>query len=281
MQRKSSKTILRTAVILVGSMWAMLAAQTSAPSSLESQLETIYKVTQLEGNTKTVIAPGALLRVTKANLLYETPLDNMFRCNANVKQDKAQIPGGSCIAMTKSVGSFLQAGQLLYISKIKVNAAKDIVTFELVEAAAGPNGTAAWPNFKTGVNFVFDPGYLAKADPGQIADLINTVIPLDDGGSDNSQAAAPQPGPQNMQDLAALRASQRAARAQLAAQQQAAATPAQPAATGGQVVQLGMTEDEVKGILGQPTGSSNFSGMTIYVYQKTITFQNGKVSAIR
>lgn len=280
MRGKSSKTILQTAVLLAGAMCVTAAAQT-APANLESQLETVYKVTQLEGNTKTVIAPGALLRVTKANLLYETPLDNMFRCNANVKPDKTQIPGGSCIAMTKSVGSFLQAGQLLYISKIKVNAAKDIVTFELVEAAAGPNGTAAWPNFKTGVNFVFDPGYLAKADPGQISDLINTVIPLDDGGSDNSQAAAPQPGPQNMQDLAALRASQRAARAQLAAQQQAAAAPAQPAATGGQVVQLGMTEDEVKGILGQPTSSSQVSNMTIYVYQKMITFQNGKVATIR
>ena len=266
MQRKSSKAILPTALILVCSTWALLVAQTSGPSALESQLETVYKVTQFESNTKTVIAPGALLRLTKANLLYETPIDNMFRCNANVRPDKAQIPGGGCIGWTKDVGAFLPAGQLLYISKIKVNAPKDIVTFELVEAAAGPNGTAAWPKFKTGVNFVFQPGYLAKADPGQIADLINTVLPLD-GETDNSQAAQPAPAPVT----------------NAAARHYAAQSQPQPQATGGtgQQVQLGMTEDEVKGILGQPTSSSQYSNMTVYVYQKMITFQNGKVATIR
>jgi len=284
MREESSKTILMAAM-LVCLLCTTMAAQT-APASLESQLETVYKLTQFEGNTQTILAPGALVKVAKNNLLYQTPMGSMFRCNANVKQDKAQIAGGACIAMTKDVGGFLPAGQLLYISKIKVNAPKGIVTFELEEAAAGDNGNAAWPKFKTGVNFIFDPGYLAKADPGQISDLINTVIPLDDGSGDNSQAATPQPAapqpaaPQNMNDLAAVRASQRAARAQ-AAQQQAAAAQAQPAAGDGQVVQIGMTEDQVKGILGQPTGSSNFNGMTIYVYQKTVTFQNGKVSAIR
>jgi len=281
MREKSLKTILMAA-ILACLTCTTLAAQTSAPSSLESQLETVYKLTQFEGNTQTVLVPGALVKVAKNNLLYQTPMGSMYRCDANVKQGKAQIPGGFCIGWTKDVGSFLPAGQLLYISKIKVNAPKGIVTFELTEAAAGANGNAAWPKFKTGVNFIFDPGYLAKADPGQISDLINTVIPLDDGGSDNSQAAAPQAAaPQNMQDRAAMRASQQAARAQLVAQQQQAAAQAQPAAGGGQVVQIGMTEDDVKGILGQPTASNNVNGTTIYLYQKMITFQNGKVSAIR
>jgi hypothetical protein len=280
MQDKSSKAIMPMAAIMACLMLiTVAAAQTSAPSSLESQLETVYTLTQFEGNTQTVLTPGALVKVAKNNLLYQTPMGSMYRCDANVKQGKAQIPGGFCIGWTKDVGGFLPAGQLLYISKIKVNAPKGIVTFELEEAAAGPNGNAAWPKFKTGVNFLFDPGYLAKADPGQVSDLINTVIPLDDGGSDNSQAAAPQPAaPQNMQDR---RASQQAARAQPVAQQQAAAAAQTQPAAGGAQVQMGMTEDQVKGILGQPSGSSNFNGMTVYIYQKTITFQNGKVSAIR
>jgi hypothetical protein len=42
-----------------------------------------------------------------------------------------------------------------------------------------------------------------------------------------------------------------------------------------------MTEDQVKGILGQPTVAKNYAGTTVYMYQKTVTFQNGKVSAIR
>ncbi len=259
-------------MILAGLMCALLVAQTAAPSGLEAQLEAVYKVTQFEGNTQTVIAPGTLLRLAKTNLLYQTPMGSMApRCNANVSQDKAVIPGGTCLGWTKDVGGFLQAGQLLYISKIKVNAPKDTVTFELVEAAAGPNGTAAWPKFKTGVNFLFPSGYLAKADPGQIADLINTVLPLD-GDADNSQAtqAAPPPAP-----------APAPVGRHYAAQQQPQ-PQAQPQATGsGQQVQLGMTEEQVKGILGQPTSSNQFSGMTIYVYQKTIMFQNGKVSTIR
>jgi hypothetical protein len=184
----SPKKIILMAVLLSGTICLTAVAQNSA-ASLQSQLETVYKVTQLEGNSQTVIAPGALLKLAKSNLLYETAMENMFRCNATVKQDKTVIPGGACLSMTKGAGSFLQAGQLLYITKIKINPGKDIVTFELVEAAAGANGNAAWPTFKTGINFAFDSGYLAKADPGQIADVINTVLPLDGAGNDNAQAA--------------------------------------------------------------------------------------------
>src|ERR1700678_3422943 len=266
MLRNVSKTMWQVAVLVCCAMPVAVVAQNAAPASLESQLESVYKPTQLESNTKTVISPGTLLKLTKSNLLYETPIDNMFRCNATVKQDATSIPGGACIGMNKGAGNFLQSGQLLYLTKIKINAAKDIVTFELVEAAAGQNGSAAWPTFKTGVNFTFEHGYLAKADPGQIADLINTVLPLDNGGGDSSQAAA--------QPMPAAKAAAQAYAPQSQYQQQ-------PAAAAGQQVQIGMTEDQVKGILGQPTSSSNFSSTTVYVYQKMITFQNGKVSGIR
>jgi hypothetical protein len=266
-----AKARMRTAIVVLAcAMSITVAPAQNAPNALETQLESIYKVTQLEGNTQTVIAPGTLLKLTKSNLLYETPIDNMFRCNANVKGDKMTIPGGGCIGWTKTVGSFLQAGQLLYITKIKVNPQKDIVTFELVEAAAGDNGNAAWPKFKTGVNFNFDPGYLAKADPGQLAEVINSVLPLD-GADDNSQGGA-QPAPaQAMQQP------------QQQYRQSAPAPVAQPAAAApaGPQVQLGMTEDQVKGILGQPTAAKNYAGTTVYMYHKTIMFQNGKVSSIQ
>ncbi len=261
------KKITLMAALLSSAMWMTAVAQTSS-ASLQSQLETVYKVTQLEGNTQTVISPGALLKLAKSNLLYETSMENMFRCNATVRQDKSVIPGGACLSMTKGAGTFLQAGQLLYITKIKINPGKDIVTFELVEAAAAANGNAAWPTFKTGINFVFEAGYLAKADPGQIADLINTVLPLDGAGNDNSQGAS-QPAQMQMGG-----APSQPAASQMQTQSQASGAP-------GSQVQLGMTEDQVKGILGQPTVSKNYAGSTVYMYQKTITFQNGKVSAIR
>ena len=263
MLRITPKAMLELTIWLTCAVSLTIPLQTAAQSSLESQLESVYKVTKFEGNTQTVIAPGVLLRLAKSNLLYETPLGNMFRCNATVKADgSTQIPSGTCLSMTKGEGVFLQSGQLLYISKIKVNPGKDIVTFELTEAAAGQNGNAAWPTFKTGVNFVFQSGFLAKADPGQVADVINTVLPME-GGNDNSQAAA-QPAP-----------------TQQAAPQQAPMEAATAPAQSGAQIQLGMTEDQVKSILGQPTTSRNYSGTTVYMYQKMITFQNGKVSGIR
>jgi len=241
--------------------WMTLAAQTAAPS-LETQLETVYKLTRLESTSKTVAEPGALLKLTKANLLYETPVGNVFRCDATVNGDKIKSPGGTCVAMTKTTGSFLPAGQLLYITRIKVNLEKDIVTLEMVEAAAGENGNAAWPRFKTGVNFAFDHGYLSKADAGQVAEQINSVLPLDTGQEENTQAAA-TPAP----------ARQAATQPATQQQYQSQAGPGQ--------VQVGMTEDQVQRILGQPTSTTNTRGITVFVYQKVITFQNGRVSAIQ
>lgn len=251
---------LPKAIVVAGmacAAWITLAAQTAAPS-LESQLETIYKLTRVESSNQTVSDPGALLKLTRPNLLYATPMGNLFRCDATVSGDKVKAPGGLCVSSTKTSGSFLPSGQLLYITKIKVNLDKDIVTLEMVEAAAGENGNAAWPRFKTGVNFTFDHGYLSKADAGQVAEQINTVLPLDTGQEE--QAAAPAAGRQT------------ANRAQ-PAQAQAQAAPSQ--------IQIGMTEDQVQRILGQPTSTTNTRGITVFVYQKVITFQNGKVSAIQ
>ncbi len=263
----SRQVVLMIMLGLVCAMCGTTMAQNPASASLESQLETIYKLTQLEGNTHTVIAPGTLLRLAKTNLLYETPMDNMFRCNAMVKGDKQQIPGGGCLGITKGLGTFLQAGQLLYITKIKVNTSKDTISFELVEAAAGADGNAAWPTFKTGVNFAFDSGFLAKADAGQVADEINTVLPLDNGGDDSSQGAGQQAAVQPKSSPAESRALQPVSQTQ--------------APVGGAQVQVGMTEDQVRSILGQPTVSRNYGGTTVFMYQKMITFQNGKVSAIQ
>ena len=153
----------------------------------------------------------------------------------------------------KASGSFLQEGQKLYVTKIKVNMPKDTVYLELVDVELDPNtGKPVPPKFKTAVNFVFSRGYLSKADAGQIADAINNLVPPDTD-------AAPTPQP---------------------AAQQVAAQPAPTAAPTD--IELGMTEDQVKSILGPPTKANQPAGNTkVYVYYKQITFRDGKVSSIQ
>ena len=107
---------------------------------------------------------------------------------------------------------------------------------------------------KTAVNFVFSNGYLSKADAGQLADVISKLLSLD-----NADTAQQQPPPQ-----------------QQVAQQGPPPPPPPPSQ-----VELGMTEEQVRSILGQPTTQRQpRANAKVYVYSKQITFQNGKVSDI-
>jgi hypothetical protein len=108
------------------------------------------------------------------------------------------------------------------------------------------------------VNFIFSKGYLSKADAGQIADAINNLVPVDTD-------AAPIPQPAAAQQVAAQ---------QFAAQPAPTVVPTE--------IELGMTEDQVKSILGPPTKANQPAGNTkVYVYYKQITFRDGKVSSIQ
>ncbi len=144
----------------------------------------------------------------------------------------------------------------MYVTRIKANVPKDMVTFELTDAAVDPatNGVGH-PSMKTAVSFVFTNGYLAKADAGQLADVIGKLLPVENEAAPAAQAgAAPEP-PQQVAPAAA---------------------PPPPAQ-----VELGMTEDQVRSLLGQPTTQRQpRTGAKVFVYSKQITFQNGKVTAI-
>ena len=227
-----------------------------ASRTLESQLKTILKITEVEWVGNNVTRQGTVVRLTQGNLLFATPRNQRI-CAATVTETDRQIPGSGCRFLMKAVGAFLQAGQKLYITKIRANMAEDIVSLDLVEAAIVPSGVPAQPSFGTGVKFVFSKGYLGKADAGQIAEMINSLLPVDTGQAPPPQQAA-APEPPAMQPPSAP------------------AAPVMPAQ-----VELGMTEDQVKAILGPPTKASQPKGnMKVYTYHRQITFEDGKVSAI-
>jgi hypothetical protein len=254
-----SRTLARVmaSLLVAGAICGTAVAQ-DASSQLESQLKTILKVTEVEWVGNNVVKVGTVVRLTKTNLLFATPETAPVLCPATVREGKEDIPSSMCRLMMKETGSFLQEGEKLYVTKIKVNMAKDTVALELVDAELDPNtGRPVQPKFKTAVNFVFAKGYLSKADAGQIADAINNLVPPDTD-------AAPIP--------------QQVAAQQFAGQQEAAQQTQVAAPT---VVELGMTEEQVKSILGLPTKANQPAGNTkIYVYHKQITFRDGKVSSI-
>ena len=254
--------------LAAGCMGGSLLAQDPSPQ-LESQLKTIYKLSQVEWVGNNVTQQGSVVKVAKVNLLFGTPEGQAILCAATIKQDKEQVPSSLCRLTMQSTGAFLQAGQRLFITKLKVNLPKDTVSLELAESAVNPNtGAPIQPTFKTAVNFVFSAGYLSKADAGQIADAINNVLPMDtDNAAGAQQVAQQMPAPQ-VQPVAAQ---QPAPQAQPAAQAPAASAQ----------VELGMTEEQVKSILGPPTSAKQPAAQTkVYVYRKQITFQDGKVAAI-
>jgi SmpA / OmlA family len=243
--------------LLAGGLSPTATAQQASTSQLETQLGTIFKVTRVDSVEHVVLNLGSVVTVTKSNLLFETPMSQPMLCTATVKETTDQVASAVCRLTMKGTGNFLQAGQRLFVTKIKATVPRDTVTLELSEAAVDPaTGETGHPSFKTAVNFVFSSGYLSKADAGQVADAITKVLVLENNGV--------PPGPPQGSPM------------------QTAFNQGPPQGSLPQVqVELGMTEDQVRNILGQPTSQRQVARAKVYVYTKQVTFQNGVVTAIQ
>jgi hypothetical protein len=233
-----------------------LASQDSA-SSLETQLGTIFKVTHVEMVGHNVTTQGTIVKLTKGNFLLDAPVGTpvpVASFTSTVKEGKDSVPSFPYRALImKNGGGFLPEGQRLYITKIQVNVSKDAVTLELTDAAVDPTtGGLGHPSLKTAVSFVFAKGFLSNADAGQVADVISATLAADTAPAVAAASPVPEPPP----------------------------PPESPAPMPMQV-ELGMTEEQVRGILGQPNQQQGAPQSKVYVYKKQITFQNGKVSDIQ
>src|SRR5436190_298073 len=122
------------------------------------------------------------------------------------------------------------------------------------------DGTLHPPTYyKSQVVFQFAKGYLAKASPPQIEDVIAQVFTIDDSSGNQQNGGGSAQGNQDAQGGQAAQAANE--------------PPKQP-----ETIQMGQTMDEVSASLGQPEKIVNLGPKQIYVYKDLkVTFVRGKV----
>jgi hypothetical protein len=266
------------ALILAGMTPWIAAAQGTA--SLEEQLQAQYSLVKMgaDSNGPAVIEPGTILVIQKGGILG-VPYGNMNMLAAKYQDGTLHPPAtatsnaatgmgskvcglfGRCNGAKEQIGKqtttrLFQVGEKVYPSKIEVHPDKDTVALSVI-ACDSCNNVNPPTHYKSQVVFQFAKGYLAKASPPQIEDVIAQVFTLDDsanqqgGGGGGAQGNDPQGG-----------------------QAQAAnEPPKQP-----QTIQMGQTTDEVSATLGQPDKIVNLGPKQIYVYKDLkVTFVRGKV----
>src|SRR5580698_7654642 len=167
------------------------------------------------------------------------------------------VEAGTVLTLQKGGVLGVPYDNMVFCTKIEIIQKDEKVIFSIVECDSCNNVQSA-SQMKSQIVFHYPKGYLeGGADAGQVGDIIGQVLtPAADSGGDQQQAAAP--------------ADQ--------GQQQQAAAPAAAAAPPASV-EIGMTPDQVVGILGQPEKVLNIGPKQIYVYKDIkVTFLNGKVA---
>jgi hypothetical protein len=231
-----------------------------AQGTLQGDLEKTYKPAKMgtDSTGTVVVEAGTVLTLQKGGVLG-VPYDNMVFCPSHYQDGTLKPPNTMCKLSVAKVSKYINSGEKVYVTKIEIIQKDEKVIFSIVECDSCNNVQSA-SQMKSQIVFHYPKGYLeGGADAGQVGDIIGQVLVADAGGGDQQQAAAP--ADQGQQQQAAAPA--------------APATPAQPPAS----VQLGMTPDQVTGILGQPEKILNIGPKQIYVYKDIkVTFLNGKVA---
>jgi hypothetical protein len=252
---KPNRTLPLLAVTLAALVPARLAmAQTAPGPSLADQLKGQYKLAKL-GTDSTglrITETGTVLVLQKGGMLG-TPPTSAVVCPSTFQDGNLRGPNGFCKAMIANIARFLDSGERVYPIKIEVNLKNEVVSLMFIECDSC-NGVTQQSSYRSQVAFHFPKGYLEAADVGQVTEVINQVLPVDNASGDPER-------PQNSQG------------------QQEASQPeqAQP-----QTIQAGQTIDDVVATLGKPEKIVNLGVKQIYVYKDLkVTFLNGKVSDVQ
>ena len=247
-------------VIALVMIFSLAFAQGQAVS-LHEQLSAQYQVAKVAGNAS-VVNPGTLLAIQQKGVLA-VPWKAMALCPAKYQDNNFHPSVGFCAGMLKNVSRYFQVGDRVYPVKLEVNLDKAKISMTVVSCDSC-NGIDPPTSMKGEVVFQFAKGYLEKAGVGDLEDMIGKVFLI---SNDDQQGQGDQG--QQQQD------------------QQASAPPPRPQAppqpqSEPQTVQLGMTTDQVQGVLGQPDKIFNLGAKQIYVYKDVkVTFQNGKVADVQ
>lgn len=233
---------------------------------LQKQLETKYAITKTTADKTDIVTAGSVLILEKDRLLmYATttgaPPQNTYKdgklsAGAFAAHEKAQS-FGTFIGHPppKSVTTrYYVTGEKFWVTRIDTLA--DGVVFTLFTDAV--NDVRYYCTLK----FVYPHGQTPPAD--QVLNMVGEVLKVqqdDSAQGDQQQAGNQQQGQDQGQ--------------QQAAQEQA---PAQPPPT----IQLGQTEDEVVGMIGQPEKKIALGSKEIFVYKDIkVTFIGGKVADVQ
>jgi hypothetical protein len=238
------------------------AALAQGTGTLQADLEKQYKLTRMGSDSTgdVVVSPGQVLVLQKSGVLG-VPYKNVVFCPSHYQGGNLKAPNTMCKMSVANVSKFLSSGEKVYVTKIEIQPKDEKVIFSIVECDTCNNVQAA-SQMKSQIVFHYPKGYLeGGADAGQVGDIIGQVLTADAGG-DQQAAGAQDQGAAQQQEAAAP----------------AAAAPAAPAAPPASV-QMGMTPDQVVGILGQPDKIVNLGAKQLYIYKDLkVTFLNGKVT---
>jgi hypothetical protein len=176
------------AMVLVGGMPSLSSAraQDSSASSLAVQLNAQYKVTKM-GADSSVTEPGTVVVIQKDGLLGVPPA-SVALCPVVYKDGTIQELSVDEKAHCGKDVRKLNVGEKVYVMKVDANAKKDKVTM-LVSECGSCNGAPQSASYKSQIAFQFPAGYLAAADAGQIEDVINLVLTIDNGSKEPSPVA--------------------------------------------------------------------------------------------
>jgi hypothetical protein len=254
-----------TAVAILFSCLGALPCRADQAVGLQKQLEAKYAITKTTADKTDIVTAGSVLILQKDRLLmYATttgaPPQNTYNngklsAGAFAAHEKAQS-FGTFIGHPppKSVTTrYYVTGEKFWVTRIDTLA--DGVVFTLFTDAV--NDVRYYCTLK----FVYPHGQTPSAD--QVLNMVGEVLKVqqdDSATADNKgdqQAAGQDQGQQQ------------------GAQEQA---PAQPPPT----IQLGQTEDEVVGMIGQPEKKIALGSKEIFVYKDIkVTFIGGKVADVQ
>jgi hypothetical protein len=269
------RSAMGVAMVLLGGLLCgnAAAAQDAADAPLVDQLKKEIKVTQLgtDSNGTSVTDAGTVL-VLKKGGVYGVPQDTaVIVAPSTFKDGQIHQPNVVQKSVILKISKLFTVDEKVYVTKIDVKAKDDKVVLTITECDSC-NNVQNPSSYKGAIQFQFPKGYLAKADAGQITDVIHQVLAVQTDADNNSN------NNNNNQQQAQGGDQQQQGQDQ---QQQQAPAQAAPAPAPANIV-LGMSLNDVTGALGQPEKMVNLGKKQIYVYKDLkITFVDGKVTDVQ
>jgi hypothetical protein len=285
----------RLFVAVLASVLSLARAQ-GPDATLEEQLQSKYRTTSLTADNSDIVTAGTVLILRRGGfsagaVSSRVPTRNTYKDG----QIKAEIPGilkncsfCSAIPGGSKVNSAISAagpsrefvaGERLYVTKMSVDRAKDVIIFNLISDPYGNEG-----RYKGSLTFQYPKGSIGSANLGQVEPLIAEVFRNTDP---QYVSSAPQQGSEPQPTVA------QAPRPMQTSPEQpdaplppldipVAPDPDAPApVVETRVIAAGQTREQVTAILGEPLTSSKFGNEEICQFKSVkVTFVNGRLTDV-